>query len=242
MIGVILAAGKGTRLRPLTYAIPKPLIPVSGKPVMEYAIDNLKDVVDKIYIAVSYRKEMLEDYLRHVDYGVEVETVSTLGWETGGDLRLLITDKNIDDDIVVAYADVITKPHLDRMVAFHKKRKADATVLLFSVPDEEKERFGIAIADEDGKIERFVEKPKEEIPSNLANAGYYILDRNVLPQLDFDKEKVERMLFPKLAEKGTLYGFKDTLPLWVDIGTKASYAAATRLIEKNGYIFKREDE
>ncbi|RME79961.1 MAG: nucleotidyltransferase family protein [Methanobacteriota archaeon] len=229
MKAVILAAGKGTRLRPLTYAIPKPLLPVGGKPVMEYSIDNVKEVADTIYLAVSYRKELLEDYLMHVDYGLPVLPVSTLGWETAGDLRLLVSDKGIEEDIIVSYADVITKFSARELLNFHKKSGALATLMLFPVPDKDRERFGIATM-EGNRITSFIEKPKYDVGSNLANAGCYILSKEALSMLKFEKKKVEETLFVELAKSGELAGYVANVPYWLDVGTREAYERANSLL------------
>ncbi|MEK6982255.1 MAG: nucleotidyltransferase family protein [Candidatus Micrarchaeota archaeon] len=233
MIGIILAAGRGTRLRPLTYAIPKPLLPVGGKPVLEYAIENLKACkeIKKIYVAVSHSRELIENYLQHVDYGIEIETVHTLGWETGGDLKTIITSKEITDNVIVAYGDIVSKIDVNEMLNFHKKQNKPATVALFAVPKEDVYRFGIAEV-QNNLVKRFVEKPKlEDAPSNLANAGYYILEKSAYSKLVMEKKKVEETLFPELAPSGNLAGYVCKPDYWLDIGTIESYRKANRMIE-----------
>ncbi|MFA6530344.1 MAG: nucleotidyltransferase family protein [Candidatus Micrarchaeia archaeon] len=235
MIGIILAAGKGTRLRPLTYAIPKPLLPVGGRPVLEYAIENLTACkeIKKIYIAVSHQRELIEAYLQHVNYGIEVETVHTLGWETGGDLKTILNEKKINEPVIVAYGDIVSKIDTNELLEFHRKNGKIATVALFEVPDEDVNRFGIADVDsKSGTIRQFVEKPKlEDAPSNLANTGYYILEKKAQDELSLEKKRVEEMLFPKLAERGELAGHVCKPSYWLDIGTIESYRKAKRLVE-----------
>jgi mannose-1-phosphate guanylyltransferase len=233
MIGIILAAGKGTRLRPLTYAIPKPLLPVGGRPVIDYAIENLcacKEIT-KIYIAVSHGKETIENYIKNMNFGVEIETVTTLGWETGGDLKTVINERKIGVPVIVAYGDIVSRINIPDMLSFHKKQNKLATVALFEVPDEDVNRFGIAEMN-GNSVKRFIEKPPlEQAPSNLANAGYYILEKGAYIQLPFDKKKVEETLFPKLAENGDLAGYICKPDYWLDIGTIESYRKANRLVE-----------
>ncbi len=233
MKAVILAGGKGTRLRPLTYAIPKPLLPVGGKPVIEYVIENLKGIPDLegIYVGVSHQKELIERYFNHVDYGVPIETISTLCWETGGDLKCIVNEEGIEGRVVVAYGDNVTKIDLSGMLTAHEKNGFLGTVALFEVPDEDVERFGIAKLD-GNKISEFIEKPKkEDAPSNLANAGYYVLEPGALDMLGYEKNKVEYSLFPKLAEMGKLGAYSTKLPYWLDIGTTESYRKANRMME-----------
>lgn len=233
MIGIILAAGKGTRLRPLTYAIPKPLLPVGGKPVVEYVIDNLRACkeITKIYVGVKYQSKIIEEYFSHVDYGVDLETVETLGWETGGDLKTILEDKKINEPVAVAYGDIVSKIDVTEMLEFHKKFKKSATIALFPVPKEEVERFGIARVD-GNIVHGFIEKPKrEEAPSNLANAGYYILEKSAYSQLRVERERVEDRLFPLLAEKGDLAAYMCKPAYWLDIGNLESYKKANKLVE-----------
>lgn len=233
MIGIVLAAGKGTRLRPLTYAIPKPLLPIGGKPVLDYAIENLVHCseIKSIIIALSHGRDTIERYIQHVEYGTKVETVTTQGWETGGDLKTVLNEKHVEETVMVAYGDIVSRIDTADMLAFHRKSKKPATIALFPVPDEDIERFGIAEV-KDGLVRRFVEKPKrQDAPSNLANAGYYILEKEAFDMLPLEKRKVEDVLFPSLAAKGMLAGYVCKPPYWLDIGTIESYRKANRMIE-----------
>ncbi len=233
MIGIILAAGKGTRLQPLTYGIPKPLLPVGGKPVIEYVIENMKKCKDikKIYIGVSHMRDALQQYFDHVDLGIEIELVRTLCWETAGDLKTIVTEKNIKETVFVAYGDNITELDAQDMCNFHKKSKLLATVALFEVPWEDVPRFGVAEMN-GNLVERFVEKPPNgTAKSNKANAGYYILEPKALEALELKKTKVEQSLFPALVTRKELAGYICTLPYWLDIGTLESYRKANKMME-----------
>ncbi len=233
MISIILAAGKGTRLQPLTYGIPKPLLPVGGKPVIEYVIENIKKCKEskKIYIGVSHMRDALERYFKHVDYGIEIELVPTLCWETAGDLKTIIMEKNITEPVFVAYGDNITELNAQDMYTFHKKTGKLATVALFEVPWEDVPRFGVAEMN-GSLVKSFVEKPKkEEAKSNKANAGYYILEPEALEELELKKTKVEQSLFPQLIRKNQLAGYVCKLPYWLDIGTIESYRKANKMME-----------
>ncbi len=233
MIGIILAAGEGKRLRPLTYAIPKPMLPVGGKPVLDYVVENLKKCkeIKKVYVAVSRSRGTIENYIGHMDYGVEVELVTTLGWETGGDLKIVLNEKEITGPVIVAYGDVVSDIDTADLLAFHRRMKKESTVSLFEVPDDEVNRFGIAEYDS-GLVKRFVEKPKlEDAPSNLANAGCYILEKGAYSQLPLEKKRVEETLFPHLAKTGELAGYVCKPSHWLDIGTIDAYRKANRLVE-----------
>ena len=234
MKAIILAAGKGTRLRPLTYGIPKPLLPVGGKPVIDYVIDNILTFkeIDTIYVAVSHMKENIQNYLQHTPRDhVKIEVIQTLGWETGGDLNVIITEKKIDEPVLVAYGDIVTDLNVKELVDFHKQHKKQATIALFNVPDEDVEHFGIAKMNGSSIVE-FIEKPKKEnAPSNLANMGYYILEPSSFKNLPSTKSKTETTVFPKLAKEGDLQGAIFNPKYWLDIGTIESYRKANRMME-----------
>ena len=233
MKAIILAAGKGTRLRPLTYSIPKPLLPVSDRPVIDYVIQNLLKCkeIDEIYIAVSYMAESIEQYFEHVKYPVKITPVQVLGWETGGDLKTVIMEKEISGSVVVCYGDNITNIDVSSLVSTHKKHKSNATIALFPVSQSDIPRFGIAQLDQD-KISKFVEKPKNsQINSNLANAGYFVLDSSALDSIPLTKFKIESLYFPLWAEAGKLFGQVQKIDLWIDIGTIESYKMANKLAD-----------
>ncbi|MBI4399982.1 nucleotidyltransferase family protein [Candidatus Micrarchaeota archaeon] len=231
---IILAAGKGTRLRPLTYGIPKPLLPVGGRPVIDYVLDNIltNKNIKTIYVAVSHMKESIENYLRHINRGVEIETINTLCWETGGDLKTICIEKGIKEPVLVTYGDNVTKINVAKLAEVHKKTKALATLSLFRVPWKDVERFGIARV-KGNKITDFVEKPaKEDAFSNLANAGYFIVSPEVIDMLPLDKIKIEKFLFPQLAKQNRLAGRVYRLDYWLDIGTLEAYREANKLVER----------
>jgi mannose-1-phosphate guanylyltransferase len=234
MKAVILAAGTGSRLRPLTYAIPKPLLPVGGRPVIDYVIDNLlkcKDI-DTIYVAVSHMREAIANYLAHTPRdSVEIEAVTTLGWETGGDLRSIAIEKNLRGPVMVAYGDNVTNLDTGKLLQFHKKNKARATVALFKVPWADVSRFGV-VKMKQNAITAFIEKPpRAKAPSNLANAGYYVIEHEEIARIPHGNVKVEHSIFPLLAGEGKLFGYTYTPKYWLDIGSMQSYRHANRLME-----------
>jgi len=217
----------------LTYGIPKPLLPVGGKPVIDYVIDNLMTAkeITTIYVAVSHMENTIRSYFVHTPRNkVSIETITTLGWETAGDLKIVAIEKGIDEPIVVAYGDNVTNINIAKMIEFHKKKDRKATIALFKVPKAEVGRFGIAKM-EDNFITEFVEKPSKGISSNLANAGYYVIEPEVISMLPDKKIKMEELIFPKLAKERELVGFVYHPKYWLDIGTLEAYRKANRMME-----------
>lgn len=236
MKGIILAAGRGTRLRPLTYAIPKPLLPVAGKPVIDYAIDNLRSFNDvgEIYIAVSHRREVVEEYFKHTPAEHrDVTLINTLGWETWGDLKSILVDKDVTEPVVVMYGDGVAKMDIGALVREHRTYGNLATLGLFGVPWKDVNRFGVVRMD-GHKIVEFVEKPatREQAPSNLANAGVYVLEPEAYNAFPLIKGKTELVVFPELMKKRSLGGYRLDIPYWFDIGDIHAYREANHAMEQ----------
>src|SRR3989338_674464 len=250
---VILAAGKGTRLRPLTYGIPKPLLPVKGRPVIDWVIDNVMTCSpEEIIVAISGTKvdDFEERILSHT-HGIcmdaylkntykNIRTVPTPQRETSGDLKFILDEMGIrSGTVLVAYGDNLTKTNLSKMAEYHEKCKkhgALCTVMLFEVPQADVSRFGIATTRNDDDItmiEHFEEKPLNS-SSRLANAGYYMIEvGDVYDMITKEKKKIEESLFPALAAEHKLAGFISKLPFWIDIGTKEAYEEANKMAHEN---------
>ncbi len=228
MQAVILAGGLGTRLRPLTYTTPKPLLPIMNEPMVVRLINTLPGNVDKVVLAVSYMTDRLQAYFDAHDVGREVvlvEEKEPLG--TGGAVKNV--EKEIDDTFLVFNGDVISSIDLDGIVDFHKNKGGLGTISMWEVEDPT--RFGIIGTDEDDRITRFFEKPKpEEVFSHWINAGVYILEPEVLDSMEPGTViSIEREIFPPLAEKGSLYGFKFR-GYWLDAGTPQAYLQSHRVL------------
>jgi len=233
MKALILAAGEGTRLRPLTYGIPKPLLPVAGTPTIDYVIENVLKIpeVTEIYIGVSHLEDAINNYFENKENKIPIKTVHTPCNETGGDLKVLAQAAGINSTFIACNGDNITELDLNQVLEYHKQKGGLATIVLFKVPDSDVSRFGIADLGEDGRINKFIEKPQlEEAPSNLANAGYMIMEPEVLERIPEGKTRIERDTYTKLAEEGKLYGFVAELPHWLDIGTLDAYLEANKII------------
>jgi mannose-1-phosphate guanylyltransferase len=255
MKAVILAAGKGTRMRPLSYGIPKPLLPLKGTPMLDWIIRSVLSGgrVDEVFVAIpgtlgkTLEERILshthgiciDSYLKNMDYGVPVSTVLTPQKETAGDILHIIQEHDIrEGSLLVAYGDNLTSVDMKSMIDYHIKCRKElgvsATVLLFEAPEKDVSRFGIADVERSGDftlIRKFVEKPKrEDAPSNLANGGYYILEiGDILDRFPREKIKVEQSLFPDLAKRNKLAAFVTKLPFWLDISTVEAYEEASRM-------------
>ena len=219
MKGVIMAGGFGTRLRPLTYRRPKSLVPVLGKPAISYIIDSFqRGGFANLILTTSY---MPESIIRGIDrsilYSFEREALGTAG-------GVKKVEEFLDDTFLVGSGDVLADIDVFSLYDHHKKTGAKATMALTRVDDPSE--FGVAVMDDEGKIAHFVEKPKrEEAPSNLVNAGIYVLEPEVLDLVPDGKYDFGRDLFPKLA--GEIYGF-ELDGLWVDIGRPQDLLRANR--------------
>lgn len=233
MEAIILAGGFGTRLRPLTYTRAKSLLPILNKPMIAHLIETLPKEVDKVILAVNYRKKQIEEYFKENDYGKEIvvnDEPTPLG--TGGAVKF--AEKHITDRFFVLNSDVICSLSLKEMIEFHKKNNAVGTISLW--PVENVEEFGVADVKDNGNIIRFVEKPrKEDAPSDLINAGAYLLEPKVLDYIETGRLiSMEKEIFPQIIDDtGKFYGFKFS-GYWMDIGRIKSYLDIHQfLLDKN---------
>ena len=226
MKAVILAGGLGTRLRPITYKTPKPLVPLVGKPLVMHIIDSLPPRVDTVVLAVSYMKDVLEEYFRVNDCGrkiILVNETSPLG--TGGAIKNV--EEHLDDTFIVINGDVLTSIDIDSMVKYHREKGGIGTISLWKV--ENPTAFGVVGLDTDNRITIFQEKPSQaEAVSNMINAGVYVFEPDMLDNIGKGAISIEREVFPKVLDKG-LYGYQYD-GYWVDCGTRESYLKAQRTL------------
>lgn len=227
-IGLILAGGRGTRLKPITDEIPKPLIPVHGKPVMEHTLDLFKKYgVTNILISIGYKGEQLKQYFGDgKNFGVSINYIEEQTPQgTAGPLRL--AKEYLTDTFVMCNADELKNIDLQEMYLFHKENKALGTIALTTVEDPS--AYGVAKL-QGSKILDFIEKPKkEEAPSTLINSGLYILEPEVLLYVASgnDPTSIERDVFPKIAQEQKLFGYP--FPgQWFDTGTLERYEKALK--------------
>ncbi|MDH4123079.1 MAG: nucleotidyltransferase family protein, partial [Thermoplasmata archaeon] len=183
MQAVMLVGGLGTRLRPLTYRLPKPMVPVMGRPLMMHVIEALPEEVDQLIVPVSYKREIMEEFIKIQELPVKITIIDEpepLG--TGGAVKNVEKYLDKKETFLVLNGDIISSVDLSEFVAFHKRKKAIASITLWEVEDPTP--FGVAQLDNDLQIMRFQEKPsKEEAFSKLINAGAYAIEPEVLDDI-----------------------------------------------------------
>jgi mannose-1-phosphate guanylyltransferase len=224
MKAVILAGGLGTRLRPLTYSIPKSLVPIAGKPLIRRIIDGLPSSVDTVVLAVSYMKEALEDYFRVEPCGRKVILVNeSTPMGTGGALKNVA--QHIDGTFIVQNGDCVSSLDIKAMVRAHRESGGLGTLALWEVEDPS--AFGVVDLERDMRITDFQEKPSlAEAKSNLINAGVYVFEPEILDYIGKGQVSIEREVFPRVIEYG-LYGHRFQ-GFWVDCGTLKNTLVAQR--------------
>jgi mannose-1-phosphate guanylyltransferase/phosphomannomutase len=227
MKAVIMAGGEGTRLRPLTSNLPKPMMPLANRPMMEHIVNLLKDHgFDDIVVTVAFLPQAIRTYFGDgSEFGVRmVYATEETPLGTAGSVRNAMDE--LDEQFLVISGDVLTDIDLSEIVAFHKDRKALATIGLKAV--ENPLDFGIVITHEDGSIERFLEKPSwGEVFSDTVNTGIFVLEPEIFDWIeagvavDFSSD-----VFPQLLEAGKpLYGAVAE-GYWEDVGTLDAYVKA----------------
>ncbi|BAU65795.1 Nucleotidyl transferase [Stanieria sp. NIES-3757] len=228
MRAVLMAGGSGTRLRPLTCDLPKPMVPILNRPIAEHIINLLKrHKINEIIATLHYLPDVMRDYFQDgSDFGVEmtyaVEEEQPLG--TAGCVKNI--QQWLDDTFLVISGDGITDFDLQAAIAFHREKKSKATLILTRVPNPVE--FGVVITDETGHIRRFLEKPSlSEIFSDTVNTGTYILEPEVLNYLPENEESdFSKDLFPLLLDKREpIYGYIAE-GYWCDVGHLDAYREA----------------
>lgn len=240
---MILAAGKGTRVRPITYTIPKPMIPILQKPVMEFLVELLRQHgFNQIMVNVSHLAHEIESYFQDGQrFGVEIaysfegyikdgELVGKALGSAGGIKRIQDFHPFFDDTFVVLCGDALIDLDLTAAVAWHRQKGAIATVIMKTVPKEDVSSYGVVVTDKSDRIIAFQEKPSvEEALSNNINTGIYIFEPEILDYIPSNQEyDIGSQLFPKLVEMGApFYGLAMDFE-WIDIGKVPDYWQAVR--------------
>lgn len=224
---VILAGGEGTRLRPLTNNIPKPMVRVLGKPILQWVIEWLKNnEVRNIVIGVAYRKESVIDYFKDGSkFGVRIKySVHTIDGETGEGFRLAIARYIKDDLFLAVNGDEMTNFNLQDLIDYHVAHNPVATIAV----THPRSPFGLINTDQNGLVQSFVEKPI--INSLLVSIGTYLFSNRILDYLP-ERGSIEKTTFPSLANKKLLraYPINGT---WLTINTMKDLQFVEKMLKK----------
>ena len=226
MKGIILAGGAGTRLHPVTLEVPKPLLTVKKKPIINYLVDlfyahNVSD------ITLSINNDHLEDFLKwrqehygdkHIQFFLEQEPQGTMGA-----VKELVQNWPEHEPIFVSNGDALMTINLSQMVEHHEKHPGSATIALHEVEDARS--YGVVLTDKDHKVKKFLEKPKNP-PSNYISAGMYLIDVGAIARMPSQKFLMfEKDLFPQLVKTNELYAYPG-MKKWLDCGTFESWQEA----------------
>ena len=228
MRAIVLVGGFGTRLRPLTLHTPKQMLPVVNRPMIERVVTHLAEHgVEQAVLALGYRPDVFQAaYPDGTCAGVELHyAIEPEPRDTAGAIRFAALDAGITERFLVLNGDVLTDLDLGELIAAHDRAGAEGTISLHRVVDPSS--FGVVPTDESGRVTAFIEKPpREEAPTDLINAGTYVLEPSVLDRITPDVPvNVERVTFPAMVDDGSLYAF-DGDTYWIDAGTPPSYLAA----------------
>jgi glucose-1-phosphate thymidylyltransferase long form len=224
---IIMAGGKGTRIRPLTLIRPKPMIPVANRPLMDYVIEKVKNAGYKdIILTLNYLQSQIKRDVQkkyrglNITYSVENHPMGTAG-------GVKKAGRHVNDTFFVLSGDVLVNVDLNKLLKFHREKKAIATMVLTPVDDPT--HFGIAVMDDNNKIINFLEKPSPgEVFSNVANTGTYIFEPEILDYIDTGKGEVDfsHDIFPILIEEEAgIYGYKFN-GYWNDVGRPETFLQA----------------
>ena len=227
MQALILAGGKGLRLRPLTIHTPKPIVPVANRPLLLYQIELLKRAgITEITLSLSYQPNKIEEVFGDgseqgvkIRYTVEAEPLGTAG-------AFKHAQPTIRAATVVLNGDILTNINLAEVVAYHHRHEALATIV--SVPVADPSLYGMVESDAEGRVSRYVEKPKaDEITCDTINAGIYVLEPRVLDLIPADESySFEYGLFPQLLAQGARFYAYTAQAYWLDIGAPQRYLQA----------------
>jgi len=230
MKAILLAGGKGTRLRPLTIHTPKPIVPIFDRAFLHYQIDLLRQLpeIDEVILSLNYQPRRIEELFGdgsgtglRVRYVVEPAPLGT-----GGAIRFAA--QGIEDTLVVFNGDVMTSVDVKAVVDLHRARRAMATIVL--TPVHNPEAYGLVEIDQQSHVRRFIEKPTaDEITCDTINAGIYVLEPETFDRIPKDiAYSIERSYFPSLIERAETFVAYVDRGYWIDIGTPEKYAQVHR--------------
>src|SRR4249919_1858255 len=241
MKAILLAGGKGTRLRPLTIHTPKPIVPIFNRPFLHYQLDLLRKVpeIDEAILSLNYQPRRIEEIFGDGgDTGLSIRYVvepTPLG--TGGAIRY--AGEKLRESVVVFNGDVLTQVDLGAVIRLHRERKAKATIVLTPVANPT--AYGLVETDVAGNITRFLEKPNaDEITCDTINAGIYVLEPDTFDRIPKDQPwSIERSFFPSLIERRETFVAYIYRGYWIDIGTPEKYMQVHRDVMDARYVGHR---
>jgi mannose-1-phosphate guanylyltransferase len=225
---VVLVGGFGTRLRPLTSTIPKQMLPIVDRPMIECVLVGLAaHGVDDAILSLGYRPDaFIAAYPDDLCAGVRLHyAVESEPLDTAGAVRFAAQEGGVDSTFLVVNGDVLSDLDITALWDLHHERRAEGTIAL--TPVDEPSRYGVVATDERGRVEAFVEKPPaDEAPSKWINAGTYVLEPSVLDRIPSGRKvSIERETFPAMVDDGSLFAMQSEA-YWVDAGTPATYLQA----------------
>jgi len=236
MHAVVLVGGFGTRLRPLTYSIPKPLLPVAHKSMLERLMNSLsRGGVTHAVLALGFKPEpFMEAFPTDMCGSVQLSyAVEDTPLDTAGAIGFAARTAGISDTFVVANGDVLTDLDIASVFSFQRQHGAGGTISLTPVSDPS--QYGIVETDSNGRVLRFVEKPQPGMTtSNFASAGTYVLEASALSRMPGDKKlSIERVVFPQMVSDNALYAMS-TDDYWIDAGRPDTFISANVHVSQRG--------
>src|SRR5215467_7292848 len=237
MKAIMLAGGKGTRLRPLTIHTPKPIVPIFERPFLHYQLDLLKKVpeIDEVVLSLNYQPRRIEEIFGDGgESGLSIRyVVEPVPLGTGGAVRY--AGEALRESVVVFNGDVMTQVDLAEVIRLHRERRAKATIVL--TPVDNPTAYGLVETDADGNVRRFLEKPNpDEITCDTINAGIYVLEPDTFDRIPSEQPwSIERSFFPSLIERQETFVAYVYRGYWIDIGTPEKYMQVHRDIMARRY-------
>jgi|SRR5688572_16360375 mannose-1-phosphate guanylyltransferase len=230
MKAILLAGGRGTRLRPLTIHTPKPIVPIFERPFLHYQLDLLKQIpeIDEVVLSLNYQPRRIEELFGDgsetglsIRYVVEPAPLGTAG-------AVRYAGESLHESVIVFNGDVLTEIDLAAVLRLHRERQAKATIVL--TPVENPSAYGLVETDAAGNIQCFVEKPKpDEITCDTINAGIYVLEPDTFDRIPKDMPwSIERSFFPSLIARHETFVAYVNRGYWIDIGTPDKYVQVHR--------------
>jgi len=238
MKAILLAGGKGTRLRPLTIHTPKPIVPIFNRAFLHYQIDLLKQVpeIDEVILSLNYQPRRIEEVFGDgADLGIKIRyVVEPVPLGTAGAIKY--AGDKLTESVVVFNGDVMTQLDLAAVIRMHRERQARATIVL--TPVDNPSAYGLVETDAQSNIKRFIEKPKpEEITTNHINAGIYVLEPDTFDRIPSEVPwSIERSYFPSLIERNETFVAYIYNGYWIDIGTPEKYVQVHRDIMDGRFV------